>query len=553
MANKVCIVESDKIVDGTSLMEGNFDLVKWDSNLSSLVYGNYMFAETNLASFSGNLGNLVDGEGMFSSTSLESFSGNLSNLVYGSSMFYGTALTSFSEDLSRLTEGVGMFAGCLALTSFNSDLSSLNIGAGMFFDTPLESFTSNLNSLTNGEYMFYHCNLDADSVRNIALTINNEVADNPTLTLGVDTSILTNTQTKNDFGVIIYKGWNLMVDESSSFDYTPWSSQKYSGCTNVSSVKAVDSNYLTTDVVDGKWTEHLCDLEQGGDGNSNGGLFYNCTALTSFSGDLSNLVNGRSMFMNCTNLTSFNGDLSNLVNGRSMFHTTKLTQFSGDLSNLENGTGMFNYAPLESFSEDLSSLTIGSYMFAMSSLTSFNVDLSSVVEGVSMFIGNPLTSFNSNLSSLTKAYFMFKDCKLNTESIKCIAETIKDVTEVTDIEKSIDIGIGNSTPTEEEQGYFNIIASKDWTVLVNGSAYTPTGVASAMTVDEDGNEVETPIPYYAKPVASDEEHAEYIDADGNYFNIMGAQFIYGDDLSTYGMFTCEEDAAFNMRLTKIDK
>ena len=74
-----------------------------------------------------------------------------------------------------------------------------------------------------------------------------------------------------------------------------------------------------------------------------------------------------------------------------------------------------------------------------------------------------------------------------------------------------------------------------------------------MTLDEDGNEVETPIPFYAKPLPSDEEHGDYFDSEGNYYNILGAQFIYGDDLSTYGMFTCEEDAAMNMRLTKIEK
>jgi hypothetical protein len=34
---------------------------------------------------------------------------------------------------------------------------------------------------------------------------------------------------------------------------------------------------------------------------------------------------------------------------------------------------------------------------------------------------------------------------------------------------------------------------------------------------------------------------------------LGGQFIYGDDLSTYGMFTCEDDAAANMGLTKIEK
>ena len=74
-----------------------------------------------------------------------------------------------------------------------------------------------------------------------------------------------------------------------------------------------------------------------------------------------------------------------------------------------------------------------------------------------------------------------------------------------------------------------------------------------MTLDENGEEVSTPIPFYAKPVPATEKTASYVDANGNFFNISGAQFIYGDDLSTYGMFTCEEDAAFNMGLTKIEK
>lgn len=65
--------------------------------------------------------------------------------------------------------------------------------------------------------------------------------------------------------------------------------------------------------------------------------------------------------------------------------------------------------------------------------------------------------------------------------------------------------------------------------------------------------IETPIPYYVKPVEVPTFKAKYVGEDGKYYNIVGAQFIYGDDLSTYGMFTCEEDAALNMRLTKIDK
>ena len=71
--------------------------------------------------------------------------------------------------------------------------------------------------------------------------------------------------------------------------------------------------------------------------------------------------------------------------------------------------------------------------------------------------------------------------------------------------------------------------------------------------DENGEEITTHIPYYAKPIQTDKEHARYTDEQGNYYNILGGQFIYGDDLSTYGMFTCEEDAAANMRLIKIEK
>ena len=96
MANKVCIVESDKIVDGTDLMKGNTDLVKWDSDLSCLTNG-YM-------------------------------------------MFVGCEnLTSFSSDLSSLTNGMWMFLGCTKLTSFDSDLSSLTNGDQMFNGCKLDA------------------------------------------------------------------------------------------------------------------------------------------------------------------------------------------------------------------------------------------------------------------------------------------------------------------------------------------------------------------------------------------------------------------------------
>ena len=209
-----------------------------------------------------------------------------------------------------------------------------------------------------------------------------------------------------------------------------------------------------------------------------------------------------------------------------MFYYNELASFNADLPSLENGYYMFSYSKLNSFSSDLSSLTDGSYMFYR--------------------CGN-LTSFSSDLSSLEDGTDMFSNCKLDTASVQNIADTINTYNGI------IHIRIGNSSPNEQEENAFNTIASKGWTVYVNGSQYTPTSPAAITMLDEYGEETTTPIPFWAKPVQTDEEHAKYVDANGNFYNILGGQFIYGDNLETYGMFTCEEDAATQMGLTKIEK
>lgn len=259
--------------------------------------------------------------------------------------------------------------------------------------------------------------------------------------------------------------------------------------------------------------------------------------ITEFSSNLSSLTDGKCMFTMCLNLETFSSDLSSLTDGSWMFHyCTNLTSFNSDLSNLTKGWLMFGSTNLSSFDSDLSNLTKGWAMFSHCT---------------------NLTSFKSDLSSLTYGYVMFSDCKLDTASVQNIADTIKDVNGLTnsepDIYTGISIGIGNSTPNDQEIDAFNTISSKGWTVLVNGSKYTPTSPAAITTLDENGEEIITPLPYYAKSVPATEETASYIDTNGNYYNIVGAQFIYGDDISTYGMFTCEADAAANMRLTKIEK
>ena len=300
--------------------------------------------------------------------------------------------------------------------------------------------------------------------------------------------------------------------KDSGVEDIPEAQYKYKGCTTVDNVKTVDANYQTNDIVNGTWSEPLWNLVQGGNTYLDSGMFYNCDNLKSFSSDLPSLTSGECMFYNCDNL--------------------------------------------KSFSSDLPSLTDGSCMFYHTHITSFNADLSILTDGYMMFFGcSALTSFSSNLSSLTNGNWMFDRCKLDTTSVQNIADTIKDVSSLEDVEfcgmnnKSIHISIGNTSPNEQEVAAFCKMADKGWTVYVNGNQVWAPAPAAITTLDENGEEITTPIPFWAKPVQTDEKHAKYIDSEGNFFNILGAQFIYGDDISTYGMFTCEEDAAAQMRLT----
>ena len=313
-------------------------------------------------------------------------------------------------------------------------------------------------------------------------------------------------------------------------------------------------------------------------------MFYRCRNLKSFEADLSSLTDGTDMFYYCTALTTFKSDISSLTDGIYMFSNSKINTFESELSNLTDGPGMFDCCDnLTTFTSDLSSLTNGEYMFYdCSNLTTFNSDLSSLTNGYRMFRGcrelksfncdnlssltngfemfyecTALTTFTGGLSSLTDGDSMFRGCKLDTQSIKNIADTINNLNGIgcCDSQEIIHIGIGNTTPNAEEITAFNQISDKGWTVFVNGSEYisksTPNDGSNPTSMfDETQN---SPIPFYAKPVQTDEKHGRYTDSEGNYFNILGGQFIYGDDISSYGMFINEEDAAMNMGLTKIEK
>ena len=90
---------------------------------------------------------------------------------------------------------------------------------------------------------------------------------------------------------------------------------KYKGCTTVGNVNTVDYNYQASDIVNGTWSELLWDLYTGGNGEKIGGMFYQCSRLTSFYSDLPSLTYSYYMFANCFNLTSFSSNLPSLIDG----------------------------------------------------------------------------------------------------------------------------------------------------------------------------------------------------------------------------------------------
>ena len=166
--NHLMYWQTDGLTDCMLMFTGG-SITTFDSDLSSLINGSYMFNGNQLIkTFRGDLSSLVNGEAMFDSSFLESFESNLSSLDYGYQMFCNSELTSFNCNMSKLTKGVAMFLDCSNLTTFTSDLSSL----------------------TNGNGMFDGCKLDAQSVANIIHTIkdmNNvdPLEPMPNITIGI--------------------------------------------------------------------------------------------------------------------------------------------------------------------------------------------------------------------------------------------------------------------------------------------------------------------------------------------------------------------------------
>lgn len=127
------------------------------------------------------------------------------------------------------------------------------------------------------------------------------------------------------------------------------------------------------------------------------GLMSHQTQLTSWNGDLPNLVGGTFMFKGCEKLNSFQGNLDSLQYAIDMFDGTNIASFSTPMPSLRDAYGMFRDC---------------------SNLQSFHTDISHATNTQGMFQGcYNLSAFGWNLNGATGVFFestnaraMFKGC-----------------------------------------------------------------------------------------------------------------------------------------------
>ena len=478
------------------------------------------------------------------------------NIAYQGENFYCNIQTDMIKD------GTYMFRDLTNLTSFESDLSSLQNGTSMFYKTTnLNTFNTNLDSLTNGSHMFYETNLT-----------------------GFGSSLYNLKKGKSMFCrsklQSIESDFSSLIDGTYMFYITPL----HTIIAESGFPKLENGTYMFSQTDLQQFNFNLLNLK---DGSS----MFRSSDLLTFNSNLCNLKNGSQMFY-YTNLSKFTNNLNLLQSAEQMFLHTPLESFNSGLESLETGTYMFDgCSKLNNFeTNNLDSLIRGGNMFSNTAIDEFVYDLPSLIQGMNMFFVNPtgieftykklidgeltnvtetvvlsgLKKSRGALPSLQCGYYMFACCKLDEDSIMVIADTINDIREIkannswSSVVQHNITGMGgilhidyDSTICDAKKidEYCTEIMNKGWTVYLNGTIQTSDeGIEGVATLAEDGTIAITPTPYYCKPHEVPAEYAEWTDGE-KYYIILGAQRVFGDDLSNYGMFASIQDAAANMRFT----
>lgn len=287
--SEICIIESDKIENGSYMFWGslgtyseslpNLDLRIWDSSLSSLKNGYYMFNGCiKLSSFTGNLGALEDGTRMFSNCVLDKAS--ISNIVNG--------LPTRTDTSQSITIGADI---SLINDSDIPNLSKIATDKGwtnkVEFNRPIEKQlqANRTSGNIHTEYNDY------------GYVFNNEEPLCFNYLYGINSTSTTSSITGNLTGDKVVGYFPVLENTYYAFAKSP---------------------NLTTVVM-----ENMPKLVKALN------MFYQCPNLESVTIDSSNIVYAPGMFKRCPNLTTFNGSLANLGINATESITTADAMFTG--------------------------------------------------------------------------------------------------------------------------------------------------------------------------------------------------------------------------------
>lgn len=178
------LVSLDKLEVGSAMFANCSNIKSFDYELPSLREGATMFSGSGIKIWNKNLPSLISStakihllETLFSCVEMEKPDASYEEKIEMTEIL-ANDLYDILEMEYLFTKFSGMFAGCESLESFSGDCKSLIDGRGMFAAcASLRNFTGYLPSLRYGNNMFDECNLSAESVLHILLSLpyNNSV------------------------------------------------------------------------------------------------------------------------------------------------------------------------------------------------------------------------------------------------------------------------------------------------------------------------------------------------------------------------------------------
>ena len=215
-------------------------------------------------------------------------------------------------------------------------------------------------------------------------------------------------------GNYLHKGSESLTSWSGNLPLLTSSYEMFADCSNLTTFNGDLSNLTKDAGVSGRIEVHAYEYESGEniyeEYNMSQGMFEGCHNLNSIETNLNSLTHGGCMFSNCTSLTQWNIPLPALTHGEGMFSESGLVSFTQPLNSLQVGgmAGCRQYESIDFDGDKYSYWYQYNYyyvngMFKNTPLTQWNIDLPALTDGTAMFHEcDSLESFSGSLNNLER-------------------------------------------------------------------------------------------------------------------------------------------------------